>query len=409
MKKESYHLRCISCKQTYKSTQNIYVCPKCGERLGTLEVVYNYQDIHINLLELRGSDGIEQYRALLPIDDNTPLTSLKVGGTPLYSYKNLLGIKEVLIKYEGGNPTGSYKDRATAIAISKAKEESAKAIYCASTGNAASSLAGLNAITDMDTYIFLPAKAPLAKLAQLYVFGAKVIKIDASYDEVFDLSMEIGKRYGWYCRNSAINPYLLEGKKTCAYEIIVQNNWQVPNVVVVGVGDGTVISSLYKGFYDFYQLGLINEIPQIIGVQAKGACSVYRAFNNCEESYIQDMKANTIADSISVGKPRDVVKACKYVKKSRGTIITVSDEEIIESIHEMAVNTGVFGEPAGAISYAGMKKIVAENEEYRKKSICLVVSGNGLKDIQAIERLIKKREFTLDINEICAAIETGEL
>ncbi len=387
-----YKLRCISCKSIYDADEVEYTCPKCGPRFGTLEVIYDYDEIKVNKEEFDKNSDIWQFEGILPIERGSYRTKLKVGGTPLYEFPDIaekFKVGRLFVKYDGGNPTASYKDRASALAITKAYEKGYDTIYCASTGNAASSLAGLAAPTDLNVYIFLPASAPIAKISQLFIYGANVIPIDGSYDQAFDVSMKIGEMKGWYSRNSAINPYLLEGKKTGAMEIAVQLDWNVPDYVIVGVGDGTVVSSIYKGFYDFYKLNLIGGIPKIIGIQAEGADAVKRAFDRGEPFEPVDMPARTIADSISVGKPRDVIKACKYVKKSGGFFVSVSDEEIIRSVKELSESTGIFAEPAGAVSYAGFKKLNEEGFFTKNDTIVLVVTGNGLKDVKAIERFVE--------------------
>ncbi|MDK2885665.1 MAG: threonine synthase [Thermosipho sp. (in: thermotogales)] len=397
-----YKLRCITCEKIYEPSRDLYTCPHCGDRMGTLEVIYDYDNISIKKSEFYPEGDISQFSKILPI--NQYVVQLKVGGTPLYKFKNILGIKELQVKYDGTNPTASYKDRATAIAISKAYEFNYDTIYCASTGNAASSLAGLTAPTKLNTFIFVPASAPIAKIAQLYVYGANVIQIDGTYDEAFDISMVVGKKLNWYSRNSAINPYLLEGKKTGALEVIVQNNFEPPDVVLVGVGDGTVISSLFKGFYDFYKLGLINKIPKIIGIQAQNADAIVRTFEKGKPYTPVDITSSTIADSISVGKPRDVIKACKYVEKSGGTFLRVSDEEILKAISELANLTGVFGEPAGAASYAGLKKAIKNNLIAKDEKACIFVTGNGLKDIKSVEKLIKPIKIKPNLEEVLSFI-----
>ena len=398
-----YKLRCITCGTFYDPDEVEYTCPKCGDRLGTLEVVFDYESIKVRREDFTKNADIWQFEPILPISKNAYKTHLKVGGTPLYEFPNLaaeFNIKNFYIKYDGSNPTASYKDRASAIALAKAYEKGYKTIYCASTGNAASSLAGLGASTDLDIYIFLPASAPIAKLSQLYIYGAKVIPIDGTYDQAFDISMKIGEEMGWYSRNSAINPYLLEGKKTGALEIAVQLDWKIPDYVMVGVGDGTVISGIYKGFYDFYKLGLIDKIPKIIGVQAEGADAVKRTFDKGEPYIPQDIEAKTIADSIGVGKPRDVIKACKYVKKSGGFYISVSDNEILNAIKELAEISGIFAEPAGAAPYAGFKKLQKSGFFSKTDEVVIVVTGNGLKDIKAVEKFVKIEPVKPDLDSV---------
>ncbi|MCD6450333.1 MAG: threonine synthase, partial [Thermotogaceae bacterium] len=345
-----YKLRCITCGTVYDPDEVEYTCPKCGDRLGTLEVVYDYDEIKVSREEFSKDADMFQFEKLLPLEKNYYKVPLKVGGTPLYEFPNKaeeLGINRFFVKYDGVNPTASYKDRASAVAIAKAVEKGYNTIYAASTGNAASSLAGLTAPTHLKSVIFVPAKAPRPKIMQIKIFGAKLVPIDADYDTVFDLSMKVGEKMGWYCRNSAINPYLLEGKKTGGMEIAVQMNFDVPDYVLAGVGDGTVISGIYKGLYDMYRVGLIEKVPKIIGVQAEGAAAVKAAFDAGEPFKPHDSKANTLADSIAVGKPRDVIKACKYVKASGGYYVAVSDKEILEAGVELASDMGLFSEPAG--------------------------------------------------------------
>ncbi|GAB6189734.1 threonine synthase [Marinitoga arctica] len=406
---KKYKLKCISCGKIYEPDDIEYTCPICGDRLGTLEVIYDYDNIRINREEFSKYEKIWQFEKILPITKNSYRSPLNIGGTPLYNFPKLseeLGLKQLIIKYDGTNPTASYKDRASAIAITKAYEKGYETIYCASTGNAASSLAGLSAPTKLKTFIFLPASAPIAKISQLFIYGANVIPIDGTYDEAFDISMKIGEEKGWYCRNSAINPYLLEGKKTGALEIAVQNNWDIPDYILVSVGDGTVISSFYKGFYDFYKLGLIDKIPKIIGVQAEGAAAVKRVFDKGEPFLPDDIETNTIADSISVGKPRDVIKACKYVKASGGYFVSVSDEEILNAIYELSLKTGIFGEPAGATSYAGLKKI--SKKLGKEAKVAIVITGNGLKDVKAIEKFVNLKKVKPEINAVREVIEEYE-
>lgn len=403
-----YILKCISCKIEYEERKDLYTCLKCGELLGTLEVIYDFSSLKVDRKDFTKFDNIWQFEKLLPIKQKDEKTHLHVGGTPLYSFKGLLGMKEVLVKYDGGNPTGSFKDRATSVAVAKAIGNDYKEIFCASTGNAASSLAGISASMPLKAYIFLPSKAPMAKISQLFVYGSVIIPIDGSYDDAFDISLEVGKEKGWYCRNSAINPFLLEGKKTCAFEIIVQNDWKVPDFVLVPVGDGTVISSFYKGFSDLKSTGLIEDIPKIIGIQASGSNSINKTFEKGEPFIPIEIDSHTVADSISVGKPRDVIKACRYVEKSGGYFVEVEDEDILKSGIQMATQTGVFGEPAGMICYAGLKKLIQTNKFTGNESVCLVVTGNGLKDIKAVEKFVDIRPVKPEKEKILTYIEDFE-
>ncbi|ABR31173.1 threonine synthase [Thermosipho melanesiensis] len=398
-----YKLRCISCGKLFEPSPSLYTCDKCGQRYGTLEVIYDYEKLNIKKTHFDKCGDISQFKHLLPIT-NYPVIQ-KVGNTPVLSFKNFFGIKNVIFKYDGTNPTGSYKDRATTIAIAKAYEYGYNTIYCASTGNAASSLAGLSSTTKLKTYIFVPSNIPPAKLSQLVVYGARVIQIDGNYDTAFEFSIKVGEKLNWYSRNSAINPYLLEGKKTGALELVVQFDFKVPDVVFVSAGDGTVISGIFKGFYDFYKLNIINKIPKIIGVQAEGADSIVKTFENGKPYTPVDIIPHTIADSISVGKPRDVIKACKYVEKSRGKFLRVSDSEIKNAIFELAQKTGIFAEPAGAAAYAGFKKALEYKLLSKENTVAIFITGNGLKDISPIMNNLNIQKVNPNLKEILDFIE----
>ncbi len=355
--------------------------------MGVLEVLLDWK---AHPPELGREQGIWQWRDLMPIDPDSLPKTPPVGDTPMIP-SNLLanhwGVREIWIKDDGRNPTSSFKDRASVVALAKAKEFGFQHIYTASTGNAASSLAGLSATAGVRAHIFIPHAAPQAKLAQLLVYGAQVFQIQGTYDQAFDLSLEYGQKEGWYCRNSAYNPYLLEGKKTASFEIFRDFGNQVPDIVLVGVGDGTVYSSIVKGFFDLKEIGWIDRIPVVIGVQAKGSNAVLNTFQKGEPFFPIDQKyPNTIADSICVGKPRDVLKACLYAKKSGGFFVEVEDREIAHAIMDLARTTGVFSEPAGAVSYAGLQVLSDRKYLHPAMKIVLINTGNGLKDTQAFMR-----------------------
>lgn len=368
--------------------EDFYFCPVCGQRLGTLEVIYDYNRINLKRDDFSKEKSIFQFEKLLPTTSHTQLDQY-IGPTPLLRFEELLGLNEVLVKYDGTNFSASYKDRASIIAINKALEEKKDTIFCASTGNAATSLAMLSASTPLKTYIFVPNTIPIGKRLQLEVSGATILAIDDNYDVAFDLSMTIGLEKGWYLRNSAINPYLLEGKKTGAFEIIVQNDYQPIDYVIVSVGDGTVISSIYKGFYEFKKVGLIDYMPKIIGIQSENLDAIKQTFEQGKPYTPVDLKGTTIADSIAVGKPRDVIKACHYIEASKGYFITASDGEIKEAIIELGNKTGIFAEPAGAITYAGLKKLAQEGKITKEDRVCILVTGNGLKDPDVLKGSIQ--------------------
>jgi threonine synthase len=292
------------------------------------------------------------------------------------------GLADLYVKDDGQNPTASYKDRASSVVVIKAQEKGRTIVTCASTGNAASSLSGFAAAAGLPAVIFVPERAPEAKVAQLLVYGARVFSVRGSYDDAYDLAALAAERFGWYNRSAAMNPYLVEGKKTGAFEIAEQLEWNPPDAVFVGVGDGSVISGLCKGFDEFVQLGLIERAPRVIGVQAETSSPIAAAFADYHGARVEfsDTEASTVADSICVGKPRDVVKAVTYVARNGGGFVRVSDDEILDAIVGLARSTGVFAEPAGAAAYAGLVK-EARAGRLDGQRAAVVISGNGLKDV----------------------------
>ncbi len=392
-----YYLECISCGKKYKPEKGLYWCSDCGSIMGTLQVIYDYQSLKktVSRKSFTSSASIVQFQDLLPVKFSTDIDEF-IGGSPLFRFTNKFGMEDIMIKFDGMSMSGSYKDRASIIAVNRALEEGYETIFCASTGNAASSLGLLSAHTALDTYIFVPATIPEGKLAQLVAAGARIIPIKASYDRAFDISLDIGLKNKWYCRNSAVNPYLLEGKKTGAYEIIVQNNYEVPDYCIVAVGDGTVVSSICKGFDEFYKLGIVDKIPKVIGAQAQGAATVKHVFEKGRpyKPLVEDAK--TVADSISVGNPRDVIKACSFMEENGGYFESVSDDEIVGAISQMAAETGIFAEPAGATTLACLKKLLGQGRIKSRDKVCLIVTGNGLKDVGALGEMSNIRKYSID-------------
>ena len=387
-------LRCVTCGSGYDPGRIDYTCPACGPRRGTLEVLYDYEDLRRKLTRQSfarsGKASMWRYLPLLPIRGEEYIQPLRVGWTPVYRFPGLasdLGLSELIVKDDGQNPTASYKDRASSVVVIKAQEKGKPVVTCASTGNAASSLAGFAAATELETIIFVPQTAPDAKVAQLLVYGARVFLVNGSYDVAYDLAAEAAEAFGWYNRSAAVNPYLVEGKKTGALELAEQLDWDPPDAVFVSVGDGSVVSAICKGFAELRRIGLIERVPQVICVQAEGAAPIAHAFAHYEggEVLIEDVDASTVADSICVGAPRDVVKAVTYVHANGGRFVTVSDGAILESIALLAQRTGVFAEPAGAAAFAGLRRF-AETGDLAGKSAAVMITGNGLKDVASARR-----------------------
>jgi threonine synthase len=297
-------------------------------------------------------------------------------------------VPNLYIKDDGRNPSASFKDRASAVVTARALEMKEKVICCASTGNAASSLACLTGSLDMKTVIFVPETAPAPKVAQLLVFGATVVMVKGTYDDAFELCLKATAEYGWYNRSTGINPFTREGKKTCSFEICEQMNWETPDKVFVSVGDGNILSGIWKGFVEFHRLGIIERLPQLVAVQAEHSDSVKRAFDSGTD--VQPVSGVTVADSISVSLPRDGMAAVMAIRDSGGFAVSVTDEEILAAIPRIARGSNVFAEPAGAATYAGLLKAVKEGKVKDNESVVLLVSGNGLKDIQSAMKSVGK-------------------
>ena len=383
-------LKCVLCGAEYAPDEVLYVCPKHGDE-GILDVVYDYDLIRRRLtresLTASGDRSIWRYKPLLPVHPESPVPPLTVGWTPLHPAQRLrehLGLTDLWLKDDTHNPSASFKDRASAVGIVKAQELGRVLIVAASTGNAAASLACLSASVGVRNVIFVPESAPQAKIAQLLVFGATVIAVQGSYDQAFDLCAEFCRRSGAYSRNTATNPMLSEGKKTLALEIWEQLGFRAPEFVVVPVGDGCIIGGLWKGFHDLLQLGFIDHMPRLVGVQAEGCQPIKRAFETGQA--VQTVQPQTMADSIAVGQPRDALKALRALRDSDGFMVAVSDQQILDAMGLLARKTGVFGEPAGVTGFAGLLKALSQNRLDPGERVVVVVTGNGLKDVDSALR-----------------------
>lgn len=382
--------KCLECARTFQASQIKYVCPECG---GNLDVRYDYERIsqHFSKASL-GADRnltIWRYRPLLPMKSTSPVPPLSVGWTPLYDCPRLadeFGVRQLLVKDDGRNPTASFKDRPSALAVVKAQEAGANVATTASSGNAGAALAGMCASVGMKSVIFVPATTPAAKVAQLQIYGATVVLVEGSYEQACELCLAASERFGWYQRTTGYNAFTAEGKKTAAFEIAEQLQWQVPDRVIVGVGDGNIIGGLWKGFYDLQQLGWIGRIPKLTGVQAAGAAPLVAAING--DGVIRPVIGQTIADGINVGDPRDGTRAMRAMLDSGGGAVAVSDEEIIAAIPRLARATGVFAEPGAAAAFAGFVKLRESGVIQSEESVVLVITGNGLKDINSARRSV---------------------
>lgn len=386
MKKKFLGYQCSLCNTQYAPDEVTYTCPKDG---GNLDVILDYEAIKRETTPEKIAAGEEsslwRYLPLLPVADpqglGTPLRA--AGGTPLFAPKQLaenLGLRSLWVKDESRNPTASFKDRASAVVVARAREVGAEVVVTASTGNAGAALAGMAAAVGQQAVIFAPKTAPPAKIAQLLIYGARVLLVDGTYDDAFDLTIQAAQEFGWYCRNTGYNPFTAEGKKTAALEI-----WEwvkIPQATIfVSVGDGNIISGIHKGFKDLLELGWMENMPRIFGVQAEGSAAVANAFHARTET-ITPVSARTLADSISVDLPRDGVRAVRAARDTGGSYIVVSDEVILSSIAALG-QVGIFAEPAGATSYAGLVKAIGMGLIDPDDPVIVINTGSGLKDVKA--------------------------
>ncbi|MBP7829345.1 MAG: threonine synthase [Kiritimatiellae bacterium] len=394
---------CVACAARQAADFRGFTCPACG---GNLNITYDYDGLKNRVGKERlvtfGRPDLFRYAPLLPLDRPGLASPLRVGWTPLYPAPRLgapLGLKHLYLKDDGLNPSASFKDRAGAVALVRARETGAKVIAGASTGNAGSSMACLSASVGMPCVIFVPEKAPPAKIAQLLVFGARVLAVRGTYDDAFDLCMKVCAERGWFNRNTGHNPFTREGKKTCSFEICEQLGWHAPDRVVVATGDGNIISGIWKGMKDLYAVGLIDRLPKIDCAQSEKSDAVTRAVEKVRADHpggtagvdwrhvtVEPVKATTLADSISVDAPRDGLAAVRAVVESGGEACTVPDEEILAAIPDLARGAGVFAEPAAACAWAVTRKLAQTGRLRAEEKVVCLITGNGLKDAGAARK-----------------------
>ncbi len=376
-----YHLECIECRKKYPETEVIYTCT-CG---GLLDVVYDYSEINLTKKDLKGPLSVWKYRALLPVS-REPI-SLKEGGTPLYRVDRIaesIGLKDIYVKHEGMNPTGSFKDRGMTVGVTKALELGMKTVACASTGNTSASLAVYGARAGVPAVVLLPSgKVALGKLAQALMHGAKVLSIRGNFDDALKLVRDLCDREGFYLLNS-VNPYRLEGQKTIAFEIADQLGWKAPDRLILPVGNAGNITAIYKGFRELKQLGLIDSIPKMTGIQAEGASPIVKAIKSNAAMITPESKPETVATAIRIGNPVNAIKALTAIRESGGTAETVSDDEIVKAQHELAYLEGIGVEPASASSIAGLRKLVGLGIIDPDECVVCVTTGHLLKDSEHV-------------------------
>ncbi|MBL7065819.1 MAG: threonine synthase [Anaerolineae bacterium] len=431
-------LKCTLCGAEYGVDEVEYVCPKHGDD-GILDVVYDYdliaQRISPNQLASNPTRSLWRYLPLLPVEPETTrrlvegTTLASVGWTPLYPTPRLaagLGLHHLWVKDDGRQPTASFKDRASAIAVVKTRELGYEVVTTASTGNAAAALSGLCAAVAQPNVIFVPKTAPQAKVAQLLAYGSTVLLVDGTYDDAFELCLQAAPEFGWYNRNTAYNPYMSEGKKTAAYEICEQltyalaadvpsadgsGKWSAPDVILVPVGDGCIIGGIHKGLRDLLVLGWIDRMPRLIGVQATGSSPLVDAWERGLEGWeMKPVEAHSIADSIVAGLPRDRIKALRAVRETGGAFIRVTDEEILAAIPALAQGCGVFAEPAAAAAYAGLVEAVEQGLVAPDERVVVLATGSGLKDVaSAMKAVGQPHTVAPDLDDVKRALRNSTL
>ena len=388
-------LKCVICDKAYPADYAGYVCPDHGNE-GILDVQYDYDAIRSEWtkqdLAANPDRTMWRYKPVMPVAPDAEVPPLTVGCTPMYDAKPLaadLGVARVWVKDEGRQPTASLKDRASAMAVVKAREVGAEVVTTASTGNAAAALSGISASIGQKNVIFVPKSAPEAKIAQLLTYGSTVALVNGNYGDAFELCMLAAAEYGWYNRNTGYNPYMTEGKKTAGWEILEDLGWNPPDAIFVSVGDGSIIGGVHKAMKDAVALGWIEKPPRIYGIQSAGSDYMVQAFESGEDVLTKPpISADTIADSISADLPRDRIKAMRAVTETGGAYIRVSDDEILASMPLLARGSGVFAEPAGATAYAGLIKAVATGLVTAAEEVVVLSTGSGLKDVASAMKAV---------------------
>lgn len=379
--------RCVACSSLQQDVD--YLCPTCGANTSAImDTAYLRSQDLFHGVPASLHHTLWRYANLLPFADLLGISHLSLGQSPLYDISTLAktaGVQKIYIKDDTRNPSGSYKDRASVMVLKMARDKGKKVITCASTGNAASSVACLGASQGFPVVIFVPRLASRNKINQLLVFGATLFLVDGTYHEAVQLSFQAAQEFGWYSRNSGVNPMTREGKKTAALEIVEQLGGKLPDHVFAPAGTGNTVSALWKGFNEMYELGLCDRLPKLSAVQTTAVNPLVRAYQSGEP--IQTVYGDTVADSINVPYPKDGFDALNAVRASGGAVYGISDEEIIATMSEVSRASGVFAEPAAAATYAGLRHARAAGKVGASESVLLVFTGNGLKDDKAVGKM----------------------
>ena len=379
----SFEMRCIECGKAHDMSRPSYACSSCGN---LLEIVVEREDAlsRIGKSDLKKRPlSVWKYKELLPIGPKASVFSLDEGGTPLVKCSRIgkeTGLKNLWIKFDGTNPTGSFKDRGMTVGITKAMELGMKTVTCASTGNTSASLAAYAGLAGLKCVVLIPeGKVALGKLAQAMMHGAIVVSVKGNFDEALDVVMRAADKLAMYVLNS-VNPFRIEGQKTAAFEVCDQLGGRSPDHLYIPVGNGGNSAAYWKGFVEYESLGLASGLPSIRGIQAEGAAPIARMFSSKSDRYVPVAKPETVATAIRIGNPANWKKTYKAIKESRGSASTVSDQDILRAQKMMAMSEGIFPEPAGAAALAGLLKDVEAGAVDKDARIVCVSTGHGLKD-----------------------------
>jgi len=384
-------LRCRECGRTYPA-EALHVCDYC---FGPLEVTYDYERVTATITRERIAAGprtIWRYGDLLPVADPNPV-DLGAGFTPLVRADRLaaeLGLGELWIKDDTANPTGSFKDRVVSVALTKARQLGFKIAACASTGNLANSVAAHAARAGMDSVVLIPHDLEKAKVTMTSVYGGRVFAVEGSYDDVNRLCAELtSEQPEWAFVNVNVRTYYAEGSKTLAFEVAEQLGWQAPDHVVVPIGSGSQLTKVDKGFKELWQVGLLDEEPhvRVSGAQAQGCSPVATAFAEGTDA-IRPVKPNTIAKSLAIGNPADGWYALDTIRKSGGSCASVTDGEVLDGIRLLARTEGIFAETAGGVTIASLAKLVSEGVIRPDERVVAMVTGHGLKTVEALANVV---------------------
>jgi threonine synthase len=402
------HQECIKCKTKYNIDDIVYFCRKCGD---LLEIKFDFKELAEILKDSNWKVkplSVWRYRDFMPIHEATKLVTLSEGGTGLHRSEHLgaeLGLKNLYVKNEGENPTGSFKDRGMTVGVTKAVELGARHVICASTGNTSASLAAYAARAGIKCTVLIPSgKIAYGKLSQAMIHGARVLQVRGNFDQALEFVLKLAERHKSIYLLNSINPFRIEGQKSLGYEICEQLNYEAPDRIIIPVGNAGNISAVWKGLSEFHKLGFIEKLPKMTGIQASGSAPIAQMIKTNSDKLIPVEHPETLATAIRIGAPVSWKKAVNAIRESDGTAETVTDEEILDAQKTLARVEGIFVEPASASSIAGLKKLVINGTIDKDEKVVCITTGHGLKDP---DTAIKQSEKPLEVDADIRAIENA--